>query len=303
MKVAILLTCYNRKVKTIRCLNSIVRSYEVAKSEIDTISRIDYDIYLTDDGSTDGTSDAVRALPFVNKNKIVILNGDGNLFWNAGMNNSWAAASNHGGYDGYLWVNDDCVIYPSLWLDLIDANDYCKTKYHKCGIYVGSTCDPSTKNFTYGGFNFVNKISLKDCFVLPNGREPQRCQCAHGNITYISCQVEQKMGHLYRKYVHGGGDHDYTYKAHLAGFPIMVMPHYVGECENDHIKSANPDFSKMSLRDRFKYLYSPFGFKFRNTLIFQRRCFPYRYPFVLFSGLLKVFAPVAYLRFYNFLRR
>lgn len=295
MKIAILLTCHNRKALTVRCLNSIMQSHT------DALSRIMFDIYLTDDGCTDGTADAVSVLPFASK--IVILKGNGNLFWNAGMNNSWEAASRRGGYDGYLWVNDDCVIYPSLWQDLIITNEYCKKNYQKSGIYVGSTCDPITNEFTYGGFDFVSKLSLKDRFVHPNGKIPQPCQCAHGNITYVSQEVEQRMGHLYRKYVHGGGDHDYTYKAHLAGFPVLVMPHYAGECENDHIKRDNPNFARMSLCNRFRYLYSPFGFRFRNTLIFNRRCFPYRYPFVLFSGLLKALVPAAYIKFYHFLRK
>lgn len=295
MKIAILLTCYNRKHLSVRCLNSIMQSHAKA------MSKIEIDIFLTDDGCTDGTAQAVSSLPFASK--IVILKGNGKLFWNAGMNNSWKAASRHGGYDGYLWVNDDCVIYPSLWQDLIDTNDYCNKKYHKSGIYVGSTCDPTTKSFTYGGFNFVNRISLKDIFVHPNGKYPQPCQCAHGNITYVSRKVEQKMGHLYHKYEHGGGDHDYTYKAYLAGFPVLVMPHYAGECENDHINRENPNFAKMNLTNRLRYLYSPFGFRFRNTLIFQRRCFPYRYPFVLLSGLLKALLPTTYIKFYMFLRK
>lgn len=294
MKIAILLTCHNRKEKTLRCLKSVVDSYKYSKSDVD------FDIYLTDDGSTDGTSEAVLSLPFADK--ITVLKGDGNLFWNAGMNNSWDKASESGGYDGYLWLNDDCTVYPDFWKDLTVTDTYCKDKFGKGGIYVGSTCDPVTKKFTYGGFDYINKITLKDRFVHPNNEWPQSCECGHGNITYISSDVERKMGHLCRKYRHGGGDHDYTYMSHLAGFPILVMPHYAGECENDHLNNKGKDITAMTLKERIEYLYSPFGLNFHNSLLFQRRCFPFRYPFVLLSGLLKVTIPSLYTKFYLAIR-
>lgn len=295
MKIAILLTCHNRREKTIRCLKSVVDSHKTA------CSNIEFDIYITDDGSTDGTSEAVSALPFAEK--IILLKGNGNLFWNAGMNNSWCEASVRSTYDGFLWLNDDSTIYPYFWVDLIETDNYCKVKYGKGGIYVGTTCDPATKEFTYGGFNYISVVTLKDEFVLPDGKKPKECQCGHGNITYVSRDVEQEMGHLYRKYHHGGGDHDYTYNAYKKGFHILVMPRYAGECENDHLNKKKVDFSKMGIIQRFKYLYSPFGFNFHNTLIFQRRNFPIRYPFVLVSGILKALFPSAYFRFYMTLRK
>ena len=58
------------------------------------------------------------------------------------------------------------------------------------------------------------------------------------------------MGVLYEGYIHGGGDHDYTYRAYKAGFPILVMKDYVGTCENDHNNDGYGDFMEMSLKDR-----------------------------------------------------
>ena len=51
--VAVLLTCFNRKEKT---LASLVRLFE-AKEAYN--SNLNLSIFLTDDGSTDGTGDAV----------------------------------------------------------------------------------------------------------------------------------------------------------------------------------------------------------------------------------------------------
>ena len=53
-KIATLLTCHNRKEKTLKCLNSITAQH-IPKQ----VGKID--VFLVDDGSTDGTSEAVKS--------------------------------------------------------------------------------------------------------------------------------------------------------------------------------------------------------------------------------------------------
>lgn len=294
-KVAILLTCYNRKSKTIACLKSVADTYTKAKANLEL------SVYLTDDGSTDGTKQAVQSTeyPF----HVVVLEGTGNLFWNGGMINSWQYALKQDKYDGFLLLNDDTIVLDSFWDELISADNICVKRYGSRGIYVGSTRDAKTNTFTYGGFNFVNKITLKDEYVIPDGENYQSCQCAHGNITYISQDVVNKMGIFCQEYIHGGTDHDYSYLAYKAGFPILVLPNYAGICENDHEEDGYADFMKMSLKERISYLQSPFGFNLHNTLLFQKRCFPYRYPFVWVMGYMKAFFPKMYFAIYRKLRK
>lgn len=291
--IAIILTVHNRIDKTLACLNSVF-------SQTEKYNFCKIDVYITDDGSTDGTSQILYC--HFQKESLHILLGDGNLFWNGGMINSWKAAVEHGGYDGYLWLNNDTTVLPNLWKELQETDDYSKNLFGKGGIYVGSTKDPLTGVFTYGGFNFTSKWTLKDEFVYPDGSF-HLCQCAHGNVTYISHEVVAKMGILCERYQHGGGDHDYTYLAYKAGFPLIVLKEYVGTCENDHEQGGYADFLSMSLRKRIKYLYSPLGFNLHNTLLFQKRCFPYRYPFVWFTGYLKAFFPRTYFKIYSQCRR
>lgn len=283
-RIAILLTCYNRKEKTVRCLRSLEDTYKSWGGDIEAV------IYLTDDGCTDGTADRVRQLDLIFA--VHILRGSGSLYWNGGMINSWKAAINDGGYDGYLWLNDDTVVLPDFWSDVINADRYSKSHYGKGGIYVGSTKDEINGNFTYGGFIFTNKWTLKDSFVYPNGESFLECQCAHGNITFVSQDVVDKMGIFYEGYIHGGGDHDYSYRAYKAGYPVLVMPHYCGECENDHIgKKARKPLSEMNLKERISTIKSPIGSNLHNSLLFQRRCFPHRYIFALIAGYGKICFP------------
>lgn len=218
------------------------------------------------------------------------------------MNNSWRLAIEKGSFDGYLWLNDDTIVHPDFWKDISNADKVSVERYGKRGIYVGSTCNPVDGRYTYGGFNFTTYWTLKDKFVLPSGEDFKPCQCAHGNITYISNDVVEKMGVLCDKYVHGGGDHDYTYLACKAGFPVLVMPHYAGACDNNH--SSDVRFSSsMTFKERIKYLNSPFGLNLKNTLLFNSRCFPLRVPFVWAMGYMKAMCPNLFYAVYRFLRQ
>ena len=281
-RIAILMTCHNRKVKTLRCLRSLEEGWSKTKYGI-AIS-----VFLTDDGCSDETAEAIlsQEFPF----PIHILRGDGNLFWNGGMINSWEAALAEGGFDGYLWLNDDTYALPEVWGDLQAADSYSLKTYGKRGIYVGSTKDVATGEFTYGGFNYVSKVTLLDQFLPPDGTSFQPCQAAHGNITYVSQEVVDKMGIFCVKYWHGGSDHDYTYLAHKNGFPVLILPHYSAVCENDHIGTST-DFASLPLIERLRFAKTPRGFNLHNTLLFNRRCFPWRVPFVLLASIIKLIFP------------
>lgn len=279
--IAILITVFNRKEKTLRCLDSLRNTRELWSD------RIKLTVYLTDDGSTDGTKEALLAqdYPF----SLRVLQGDGTLFWNGGMIHSWKAALADGSYDGFLWLNNDTVVLPDFWEDVLKADVYSAEKYGKRGIYVGSTRDAKTGAFTYGGFVYVNKLTLKDQFMIPDGVSFQACEAGHGNITYVSSEVVKRMGIFTEKYHHGGSDHDYTYLAHKAGFPVLVLPHYSGECENDHPKEGRwEELSALPFRERLKAL------NLHNKLLFNRRCFWWRYPIVLLTCGFRALSPKTY---------
>ena len=289
--IAILITVFNRVNKTLACLDSIETSVESG------LVPFSLRVFLTDDGSTDGTSQKIRERNY--RFPIEILHGDGSLFWNGGMINSWKAALAYpDNFDGYLWLNNDTAVLPGAWKMLAQADEYAKGKYGCGQIYVGSTRDKETGKFTYGGFDFVNLLTLKDKMLPPNG-EIQECQCAHRNITYVSKEVVEKTGIFTDKYQHGGSDHDYTYRAYKRGFHNLILPDFAGECENDHPVDGNrPNFFEMPLRKRIEYLKSPTGLNLHNALLFQKRCFPWRYPVIWVTGYFKALFPRTYHRLY-----
>ena len=100
-KVAVLLTVHNRREKTLACLENCYRQIDSMKGD-DTYS---FSVYLVDDGSTDGTSEAVlQTYPQTH-----VIKGDGSLFWNHGMRTAWDAAAADE-QDFYLWLNDDTLM-------------------------------------------------------------------------------------------------------------------------------------------------------------------------------------------------
>ncbi len=63
--IAVLLTCHNRRAETLRCLEALLAQDAGASLRV----------FLVDDGSTDGTGEAVRvSFPQVN-----VVQGDGSL--------------------------------------------------------------------------------------------------------------------------------------------------------------------------------------------------------------------------------
>jgi len=127
MSVA-LLTCFNRKDITLSCLESIYAQSLVKDLELS--------IYLVDDGSSDGTYEAVtKKFPDVK-----VLKGDGCLYWNGGMNMAWSAAYD-AGFDYYLWVNDDVALQPDAFKLMFDSLHKACSNCDTEPVIVGSFCE------------------------------------------------------------------------------------------------------------------------------------------------------------------
>ena len=104
--IAILLTCFNRREKTLSCLNSLF----LAKKP----DNVKLNIFIVDDASSDGTYESISLkYPFIH-----LLKGTGNLYWAGGMRNAWDFASKNGNFDYFLLLNDDVILKDNFLLDL-----------------------------------------------------------------------------------------------------------------------------------------------------------------------------------------
>lgn len=232
--VAVLLTCHNRKEKTVSCLKSLFQA---------TLPKgFSFSVFLVDDGSTDGTAKAVKE----NYPKVNIIQGDGKLFWNRGMHLAWETAAKVKEYDFYLWLNDDVVLMKKSLKLLIEA-----TCNNEDAIVCGSMCSKYKSQITYGA------RGLNDKLITPNGKV-QECKVFNGNCVLIPSSVYSKLGNLDARYPHAIGDFDYALRAIKHGLKIYIASEFVGYCEKNKFlpKWCLPE---ISIRQRIKSLYSPLG--------------------------------------------
>lgn len=222
-KIGVLLTVFNRKEKTLHCLRRLSAAAPPGVS---------VEVTLLDDGSTDGTSEAVAGeFPDVH-----ILRGDGSAFWNGGMRRAWQAASSSDP-DFYLWLNDDTLLDSSAIEKLLKTSSFFADQ----AIIVGTTYDAETGKATYGGVRRNSHLQpLRFSLVQPQ-EMPQPAHTMNGNCVLVPQAVFQKVGNLSPDFTHGMGDFDYGLRAQRRGVEVWVAPGLVGTCSRNPIEGTWQD--------------------------------------------------------------
>lgn len=295
MKIAVLYTCFNRKAKTLASLESVFYALHYKNSH-NFKHQIDIEVFLTDDGCTDGTSDAIRE-KFQDK-PIHILPADGNLFWARGMCFAWKEAmKRHNEWDFYLLMNDDTVMNPMGFEELMKTHEYCRSTFEKDGIYSGITCSPDNPmEITYGGDVVLDKLTGKSK-RLERGVNPQMVDRTNANILLVPKSVVDEIGIFYSGYQHSRADNDYTMLARRKGIPVLITAGVCGECANDH---GDPEAIKskiinMSLAERKAYFKHPLH-STGDYLTMIRRNMPLRYPISWIFSMMKLYCPKLYFK-------
>ncbi len=244
--IAVLMTVHDRKIKTLDCLNKLALQ--------NLPEGYTYEVWLTDDGCTDGTRESVmESFPDIH-----IVDGDGNLFWNRGMWKAWDAASKHKRYDYYLWLNDDTNLYDNAISELLKES---KEHNDTCNI-VGSCQFEDHRGVSYGGF-------ISGRIIAPTGKA-QRVDNFNGNIVLVPESVYQKIGNLDPYYSHGHGDTDYGLRAKKAGVESWIVGIFLGECDR-HTKLKKCWDPDIPFGQRFNNLFQPTGYPPRESFYFERK--------------------------------
>ena len=269
--IAVLMTCHNRRDTTVACLDALFQN---------DLHDVSLQVFLVDDGSTDGTTDAVK----INYPEIRVIPGDGNLFWNRGMHLAYEHALQIG-FDVYLWLNDDTMLYPQaieqlLQTKLINSNDEA--------IVVGAVCDPDTGNRTYGGARYLDPVFRPFLCeaVLPNGK-PQEVDVINGNVVLIPNSIARKVGNLDPVFEHGMGDTDYAMRARKLGIKILMTADYVGTCSVNSTKGTYKD-KNLSFMTKISQLFSRKGQPLRSWFAMCWRHGGLLWPLHFMSGYIKI---------------
>lgn len=241
MRIAVLMTCYNRVETTIRCLKGLLA--QVGNGRVEGVESVE--VFVVDDGSTDGTGDSLTQIA---SSRLHLIRGTGNLYWAKGMHLAWKTCLQHevekvGGerYDGFLWLNDDVELAADALERLATT---LQLQLETPTIIVGE-CVNAKGEVTYG-----IKGDLFD-----------------GNFVYVPRNVYEKIGMICGDYAHAWADSDYALKAKRAGVNVVSCG-VIGKCEGHELR---PRLKGKSLKERVRLLKDPKGWNLHDLWLYRRR--------------------------------
>ncbi|WER47332.1 glycosyltransferase [Cupriavidus sp. WKF15] len=258
MKIAAIMTCHNRRNKTIAAISKLHEAAEAAG--------IAPSVWITDDGSRDGTRDALLKLDLA----VNVIDGDGSLYWGGGTYKAFQAALNaRDDFDFFLLLNDDTDLYPGALVKLLDCYTAGRGR-DKPRIVVGATVGVNSEDCSYGGLirgRILKKMSFRRIGIKQFSVE---CDSMNGNCVLIDKASVAILGPNDPTFKHTLGDLDYGLRAKRSGIEILQSAGAVGVCERNSIPGSYLDTS-LPLKRRVKLMAGVKGFPFPQWYIFCRR--------------------------------
>ena len=214
--ISIVIPVHNRKDYTQQCLSCLlVQTYR------------DFQVIVVDDGSTDGTAEMIQQeFP-----EVVVLQGDGNLWWAEATNWGIRYAQKHQNRrqpNFVLTLNDDTRVNPDYLQTMLDAHK----RHQPCLVgsvsvdsdnpdkleYAGTEFELYTAggrhlaaNYGYSYQNLISQASFVESQSLP------------GRGTLIPMAVFDKIGLFDSKnFAHYMADIEFSVRAAKAGYRLLV---------------------------------------------------------------------------------
>lgn len=261
-EVAILIPVFNKLKLTIKCLESLIPLIDPEKLR-------SYRAYIVviDDGSSDGTADWISR----NYPELILLKGDGNLWWSGGINMGVRYARDREGTSHVLLWNNDIEPDP-LYFSRLDEliGGFSQDMIVGSKIY---TLHPPEQVWAFGAvFNPRNGRKYMIGFEEADSEEfssVRQVDWLPGMGTLVPLGVIEDIGYWdAENFPQYHGDSDYTYRAKLRGYKIMVYPQL--KLWNDSLNTGinhGGEISKLLLllKDQ-RSLYH-----FRKNVLFLRR--------------------------------
>jgi GT2 family glycosyltransferase len=242
IRVEIVTPVHNRKAITLQCLKSL--------------SRIDADgleihVIIVDDGSTDGTSDAIRE-QFPDAEVIA---GDGNLWFTEGTNVGVRAALKHDP-KYILMMNDDQVFDSGAIKYMVE----CAEKNPRS--VVGSLLllwDTPHKVFQVspvwdswaGGWRHWHNQTV---WTVP--KEPWKVDLIVGNCVLVPAEAVREVGLMNSKRYPNYGDAEYTPRMRRNNWQLLIEPKARVFCQPNDLP---PVIRKLGWKKGYEVLISNLG--------------------------------------------
>ena len=235
LRLAALLTCHNRRDRTLGCLTSL---YAQVDPNMFTL-----DVFLVDAGSSDGTREAVRErFP-----QVTLVERGTDLYWNGGMRVALGHAYETDP-DLYLWLNDDVQLDDDALVRLLACHRELEADRAAPAIVVGSTRDPVSGAHTYGGVVRTDRWRPMRYDLVPPADGPKQVETMNGNCVLVPREVVARIGNLAREFTHGMGDYDYGHRAERAGCEVWIAPGTIGTCARNPTAERAGSFAEQRNR-------------------------------------------------------
>ncbi|MBR1860433.1 MAG: glycosyltransferase family 2 protein [Lachnospiraceae bacterium] len=268
-RILALATCFNRKSKTLRALDSLTEGNP----------GLDISYVIADDNSSDGTAEALRKTE-----NVIVVSGDGNSFYTGGMRlammkalelmrlpgerdretTGLAEEIKKNPYDYILLFNDDVDFFPGAIERLAEkAEEKSKERGTDLIVYVGPACENDGETLSYGGIERKSNFRPKFRIVKADTEKGRKVNTFNANCVLVPAELFLKTGIMDKVYNHSLGDFDYGYMLVRNGAEIYVDSAYAGVCP-DNTKKGTWDDPSLTRIERFKKKESIKGVPFRE---------------------------------------
>ncbi len=235
-------------------------------------------LFITDDGSTDGTSDYLRE-NWPPSRGVRVIQGDGSYWWTKSVNAAIRLAQ-RSGFTHVLTLNNDVVLPPDYLENILAA-----ARAHPHAIIGSQSFDLKTRAWHSSGTR-RNWLPARD-EIIPRIREGEVVRtthiCARG--TLVPMEVFETLGLYDEKHLpQYGADEELTFRAAGHGWQIVIPGNVT---LYSHIEAAGWTgyMKSFSLRNLWNYLTSvrsPCNLKV-HVIICYRHCRPGWYWAIAFA--------------------
>ncbi len=236
-RVEIVAPVHNRREITLQCLRSLSRI---------ATRGIDVHIVIVDDGSADGTGEAIRKeFP-----KVEIVKGDGSLWFTEGTNVGVRTALKHNP-DFVLMMNDDQVFDSQFLQYMVETAEKYPRSIIGSLLLLWDTphklfqTSPRWETFS-GGWRHWHHQTV---WTIPE--KAWEVGVIAGNCLLIPVQAIKELGLMNSKRYPNFGDAEYTPRLRKNGWKLLIEPRARVFCQPNNLPGK---VGKMSFREKINAL-------------------------------------------------